>query len=231
MKSTEINLGDLVIQINRKPIKHLYVKVKPPHGEIVVHVPIRAKLSWIQSVLESKQEWLQAQQQRLQCSPKPSLTLEAGTKVPFLGKEYELQIDNSCRLVYHDEPLQIIRIPNSDLNDRVDLINCWYKQKMQDLLPPLIEKWENIIGVKISAHTIRLMKTRWGSCNTRTKKINLNLKLMQKPLSCIEYVLVHELIHLLESRHNQRFYELMQRFMPDWRTHQALLEPGRRCFR
>ena len=97
------------------------------------------------------------------------------------------------------------------------------RQQMKALLPPLFEKWEAIIGVKASEWGVKAMKTRWGSCNTVKKRIWMNIHLMHKPRICLEYVLVHELVHLLEPSHNQRFYALMTEFMPEWKAHQQLL--------
>ncbi|MDI1351398.1 MAG: SprT family zinc-dependent metalloprotease, partial [bacterium] len=104
------------------------------------------------------------------------------------------------------------------------IIDRWYRHEMSLLLPDLFQHWEKIIGVRVAQWGIKKMKTRWGSCNTRAHRIWLNLNLIQKNSVCLEYVLVHELVHLLEASHNQRFYNLMTRFMPQWRHYQALLE-------
>jgi hypothetical protein len=99
-----------------------------------------------------------------------------------------------------------------------------HREQMKAILPPLFEKWEAIIGVQASAWGVKVMKTRWGSCNTLKKRIWINLHLIHKPRICLEYVLVHELVHLLEASHNQRFYALMTEFMPDWKAHRQLLK-------
>lgn len=110
------------------------------------------------------------------------------------------------------------------LEDRTQFLQNWYRKQMQLLLPALIQKWEPIIGVSVQAWGIKSMKTRWGSCNVVAKRIWLNLNLIKKPLVCLEYVLVHEMVHLLEANHSKRFYAHMNRLMPQWKEHQHLLE-------
>ena len=107
---------------------------------------------------------------------------------------------------------------------KTHVLTSEHREQMRALLPPLFEKWEAIIGVKASEWGIKAMKTRWGSCNTVKKRIWLNLHLIHKPLICLEYVLVHELVHLLEASHNKRFYALMTEFMPAWKEHRELLK-------
>lgn len=117
----------------------------------------------------------------------------------------------------------LLRTLDSESNQENRRLQSWHRAEMKALLPQLISKWEPIIGVRVNEWGIKIMKTRWGSCNTRKKRIWLNLILMQKPLICLEYVLVHEMVHLLEASHNQRFYALMSQFMPDWKQHKDTL--------
>ena len=109
-------------------------------------------------------------------------------------------------------------------DERNARLNAWYKQQMQALIPDLIKKWEPIIGVSVHAWGVKSMKTRWGSCNVDAHRIWLNLNLIKKPLVCLEYVLVHEMVHLLEANHSPRFYALMTRFFPEWKGFQKQLE-------
>ena len=108
--------------------------------------------------------------------------------------------------------------------EKTPMLTAEHREQMKALLPPLFEKWEAIIGVKANAWGIKAMKTRWGSCNTVKKRIWMNLHLIHKPRICLEYVLVHELVHLLEASHNKRFYALMTEFMPEWKAHRQLLK-------
>lgn len=109
--------------------------------------------------------------------------------------------------------------PNTTTKKRKSILDEWYRAEMKKVIPPLLEKWENKIGVKANNFGVKLMRTKWGTCNIEAKRIWLNLELAKKPLICLEYILVHELVHLLERNHNDRFIKYMNEFMPKWRFH------------
>ena len=115
-------------------------------------------------------------------------------------------------------------MPHMALSEQKHFLQQWYRQQMHRLLPELIKKWSMIVGVTIAEYRVKCMKTRWGSCNPLAKRICLNLNLIHKPLGCLEYVIVHELVHLYEPKHNQRFYAFMDHFMPSWKYYQTQLE-------
>lgn len=228
MKNTELHLGDLIIQVIRKPIKNMYVRIRPPDGAVLVSVPLRANLDIIKHQLDSKKEWILAQRARFLLQPQVCSSLEAGDLIPFLDKTLTLNIHvghTRSRIIMENEVLHCLLPADTSAEAKLHLLNTWYRRQFLALLPELIAKWEPIIGVKVASFGVKLMKTRWGSCNTRARRIWLNLNLIKKPLVCIEYVLVHELVHLLEASHNARFYALMTKFMPDWQAHQNVLEP------
>lgn len=233
MQNNELQLDELVIQIIRKPIKHLYIKINPPDGTITVSIPMKAKLAWVQQHLENKKEWIRAHCTRLQA--RASLTSEEPeNQIYFLGKSYPIifQFDKAptfVRLV--DEQLHYNLPANSSPEAKQQLLDDWYRQQFKTLIAPLISKWEPILNVRVHAWGVRAMKTRWGSCNIRTKKIWLNLNLIKKPVECIEYVVVHEMVHLLEASHNRRFYALMGSFLPEWKNIHRMLEPNSRKYR
>jgi predicted metal-dependent hydrolase len=141
----------------------------------------------------------------------------------FMGRRYRL------RVVEHGGPNRISRKssseltlqvrPNTDRGKREQVLNDWYRQHMKELVPDLIAEWQPIIGVQVADWGIKKMKTRWGSCNTKDHRVWLNLELAKKSLHCIEYVLVHEMVHLLERKHSERFKELMDKFLPQWRLY------------
>ncbi len=113
--------------------------------------------------------------------------------------------------------------PNTTTQQRNHLLNEWYRKQLKNEIPQLIQKWEQIIGVKVNDYGIKLMKTRWGTCNTKAKRIWINLELAKKPQRCLEYIIVHEMVHLLERLHNDHFKQLMDKFMPQWRTYKEEL--------
>ena len=235
MKVYQLKFDDLVIQVTRKAIKHMYVRIKSPDGQVCVSIPQRANLAYIQQQLEVKMDWIRARRMlQILKAKQMAPSLESGEIISFLGRNHTLTIQpgNQFNPVRIEDDIMHVSVPEQATeNDKLRLINRWYRQQFQDILPALIAKWEPVVGVQASAFTVRIMKTRWGSCNTRTSRICLNLNLIKKPLVCLEYVLVHELVHLHEARHNRRFYNLMNQFMPDWQIHHSILEPGSRLAR
>ena len=222
-----IEMDDIPIKILRKPIKNMYLRVSTSTGEVKVSAPLKLSLKAIQTQLESKRAWIQTARaraiSRMVTSP---VTMEHGEKHYFLGNPYALVVHPKAHLngiVIEGGFIHGV-LESHTKDERKKCLQAWYKQQMQQLIPDLIKKWEPIIGVSVYAWGIKSMKTRWGSCNVVTHRIWLNLNLIQKPLICLEYVLVHEMVHLLEANHSKRFYALMTRFMPQWATYQKQLE-------
>ncbi len=139
----------------------------------------------------------------------------------FLGRCYRLTVterNGPNRITLNGTSNLTMQLrPGTDRDKREQLLNTWYRQHMKELVPDLISKWQPIIGVQVADWGIKKMKTRWGSCNTRDHRVWLNLELAKKSLDCIEYVLVHEMVHLLERKHSERFKALMDQFLPQWR--------------
>jgi predicted metal-dependent hydrolase len=228
MNKTQLEIDGITIEIVRKPIKNMHLRIYPPDGEVRVSAPLRASLRYIREQLEAKREWLHAQRARLMAlPPKNELSMQQGESHYFLGQPYTLHITptSASPHIQLEHNLLLFRIdPKATIIEKKAHLNQWYKIQMRALIPELIQKWQPIIGVKVAAWGIKTMKTRWGSCNTRAHRIWLNLVLIQKPLACLEYVLVHEMVHLLEPSHNKRFYALMTQFMPEWQNHKKLLQ-------
>jgi len=158
---------------------------------------------------------------------RPEPHFHTGELHSFLGHSYPLMMHESVTQngVFLAEHHILCYVPqNATSHLKKNLLHSWYREQMRLLLPQLIQKWEPIIGVQVHQWTIRAMTTRWGSCNVVLKKICLNLNLIQKPLQCLEYVLVHEMVHLLEASHNKRFYTLMTQFMPEWKVYKEQLK-------
>lgn len=229
MTITLIELDGLPIEIIRKAIKNVHLRIYPPDGRVRVSVPLRLSMKHVHRQLEAKREWIHAQRARLQAIPlRTQPTMESGEVHSFLGKPYVLSLIESQRtqITIEGQQLQLCIKHNATSVEKSEALNKWYRTQMQLLLPDLIRKWELIIDVNVTDWGIKIMKTRWGSCNTRVRRIWLNLTLIKKPVLCLESVLVHELVHLLEASHNARFYQLMDTFMPDWRVHQESLRGG-----
>lgn len=225
-------MDGISIEVTHKAIKSVTLRVYPPEGTVKMSVPKHYKDCMIQQILHSKLAWIKCQRNNIQSHTylKPE-ALQTGSYVEFLGKHYLLIIEEHKGpkgFVINDGIIHCYCKPLSSPTQIEHQLDNWYKNQMYALLPDLITRWQAIIGVEVKEWGIKKMKTRWGSCNTRVARIWLNLNLIKKPIGCLEYVLVHELVHLLEASHNARFYTLMTQFMPQWQDHQFALEGKRR---
>jgi predicted metal-dependent hydrolase len=222
-----IELDGISIEISHKRIKNMHLRVYPPAGLVRVSAPLHLSRQDIIRQLEEKKEWIRTQQARLKARPAPAeITMQTGETHYFMGQPYPLQVieqENSQHVLLCDEVLRLSTKPKATVIEKEKLLNAWYQAQMHSLIPGLLQKWQPILCVDVREWGTKTMKTRWGSCNTRARRIWLNLNLIKKTILCLEYVLVHEMVHLLEASHNARFYQLMDRFMPDWRTHQKSL--------
>jgi predicted metal-dependent hydrolase len=204
----------LELILKRKPIKNINLRIDR-EGKVCISAPLDCPLIYIQQFVDRKQQWIQAHQSRLQ-QQVPTQTLNPnflGDSYPWIVHEYTQKQE----VLLQNGQFHCFLKTKASKDLEQTILMGWLRQQMLSRLPALIEKWEPIIGVKANHWTIRSMKSRWGSCNPRSKRICLNLTLIQKPLICLEYVLVHELVHLLEASHNHRFQSLMSQFMPQWR--------------
>ncbi len=222
-----IDMSDFTVELIRKRIKNINLRINA-RGQVKISAPIKFPLALIHSYLQDKHDWIKAHRARLQARPVVlPATLQMGEYHFFLGQCYQIiKHEDVCRghITLDEKHMHFFVGAEMALAEQQFILQNWYRQQMIDLLPGLVKKWESIIGVQANEYRIKTMKTRWGSCNTSARRVWLNLSLIQKPLVCLEYVLVHELVHLLEPSHNKRFYALMSQFMPDWKNCQKQLE-------
>jgi len=227
VKRKTIAIEQIEVDITWKRIKHCYIRLQPPDGRVLLNVPLRMSMKSIHTVLQPRIEWIRARQSLIRNRPvQPTLQYRNGELHPYLGKYYPLQLDhNSGRdeVCLQGCQLTMKLARHTDTERCRQLLEHWYRQQLESLLPPLLQKWEPLIGVQVKEWRIKRMKTRWGSCNTVAKRVWMNLELIKKPVECIEYVLVHELVHLLEPSHNKRFYTLLEQFLPDWKARRDML--------
>ncbi len=217
----QIKLGDIVVDVELKDIKNVHLSVYPPKGRVRIAAPMRMTLDTIRIYAISKLSWIKKQQQKFQAqvreAPREFLTKEGHY---YLGSRYLLKV------IEHDAPPVItvkhktieMRVrPNTDLQRRQALMDEWYRTQLKQLVPQIIAKYEKVMGVRVSEFAIKKMKTKWGTCNREAGRIWLNLELAKKPFQCIEYIVVHEMVHLLERNHNEKFIAYMNRFLPEWK--------------
>lgn len=176
----------------------------------------------IENFLREKQDWIDKQQARVRArKPKPVKTFEEGETHYFWGQAYPLRIiDGSSKPKVQPEPDALVIYLKKGANKakREALLDDWYRQQLKQKIPEFIQKYEPRMSVQVKEFNVKKMKTRWGSCNPRARRIWLSLELAQKPIECLEYVVVHEMVHLLEASHSKRFWGLVAEFLPDWRV-------------
>ena len=214
-------LGGVSVDVQFKRIKNVHLSVYPPTGRVRIAAPERMKLDAIRLFAISKLGWIKQQQKKIQGQERemPREYIERESHYVW-GKRYLLQIveTDQAPSIEMTHRRIVLRIrPGTGEARRSALIEAWYRGQMKKVVPSLISKWELVIGVKTARFFVQKMRTKWGSCNARGRSIRLNTDLAKKPRECLEYIVVHELVHLLEPTHNARFVSLMNRFVPNWK--------------
>ena len=222
-----IDLGGIVVEVVKKDIKNVHLSVYPPTGRVRISAPERMSLDTIRVFAISKLGWIKQQQQKLlkQERETPREYLDRESHYVW-GKRYLLKIieHNAAPEVELKHSTMLLRIrPGSDDVKMQAVLDAWYRQQLKEAVPPLIAKWEPLMGVKVERFFVQRMKTKWGSCNPGAGTIRLNSELAKKPPESLEYIVAHELVHLLEPTHNARFIGLMDRFMPKWEFYRDIL--------
>ncbi|MBM3982339.1 MAG: M48 family metallopeptidase [Planctomycetes bacterium] len=225
--TTQIQLGDLAIGVTLKDIKNVHLSVHPPAGRVTISAPRRMNLDTVRVFAVSKLDWIRSQQRKIREQERePEREYLERESHYVWGKRYLLSV------VERDEPpavelkhttLLLSVRPGSGKEKREAVVDAWYRELVRQAIPALAALWEPRMGVKVARFFVQRMKTRWGSCNPTTRSIRLNTDLAKKPRECLEYILVHEMCHLLEPTHNARFVALMDRFIPRWQYHRNVL--------
>lgn len=230
----QITIRDLAISIQAKNIKNMHLYVKPPNGAVVVTIPNGMNIKAVKEFILKNYHWIQKQQEQMKrVKQADSLAYNTGDMVQYQGSLYFLErldinnqsmADRTKKQILLCDDKMIMRIQqDSTREQREALMEKWYREQMKIIVPPLLHKWETIMKVHTNEWRIKNMRTKWGTCNIRDKRIWLNLQLIKKAPECLEYVTVHELCHLLEPGHNSVFYAYMDQFLPDWKVRKAKL--------
>lgn len=225
--TSQLQLGDVVVDVVHKDIKNLHLSVHPPTGRVTIAAPLRMKPEAVRVFAITKLGWIKQQQlkQREQPRETPRDYIERESHY-FWGRRYLMTVieeDAPARVDVSGNRIKLHVRPHTSANKRAAIMERWYRDELKKALPPLLAQWEKKIGVKPSQVFVQRMKTKWGSCNHLAGNIRLNTELAKKPRECLEYILVHELAHLLEPTHNARFQQLMNRYMPKWHGHRDQL--------
>ena len=216
-----MKLNDLDVEVVLKDIKNVHLSVYPPNGRIKVAAPRSMSTDTLRVYVISKLGWIRKQQAKLRGqereAPREYVDRESHY---FNGRRYLLKIiegDKLAKVELRPQAIELHIRPGTPKEKRHLLLSEWYRQQLKIVIPKIIRKYEKLMGVEVREFGVKKMRTKWGTCNPEAKRIWLNLELARKPAECLEYIVVHEMAHLLERTHNDRFVSLMNEYMPKWR--------------
>lgn len=223
----QMQIGELVFQLHRKTIKNLHINVLPPDGQVRVSVPHALSETAIRIAVVRRIPWIRQQQAAFMAQPRQSEREMCSGETHYLwGRGYRLDVtvtEGAAMVKLQGGRIRMQVPPGYDVARRQVLLQQWYRPLLRQRLDRLLQKWLPLLQVEPSLVAIKRMKTKWGSCNTQQGRIWINLELVKKPVECLEFIVVHELMHLLERKHNDRFIGLMDRHLPHWREHRERL--------
>ncbi len=232
---TQLEIDGITIDIEKKKVKNMRLVISSATGKVRVSAPIRTSQEHIKAFITSKIDWIKKHQQRFSTQIIQSKNIFINGEIHyFQGVGYILRViehNTNPKIILTTENIDnntknyitLYVVPNTTADQRHNIFDQWYRIELKKIINPLVEKWEAIIGVKSNECRIKQMKTRWGTCNIQAKRIWLSLELAKKSLNCLEYIIAHELVHLLERLHNARFVGFMNKFMPNWKTYKKEL--------
>ncbi len=222
-----IQVGDISISVIRKDIKNVHLTVHPPEGRVTLSIPVYTRLEVARAYVITRLSWMREQQEKLRNqareTPREFIELESHY---LWGRRHLLSVIecNAKPSVTLDHKRITLSVrPGSNQAKRSEVIHEWHKILLHEYIPQVIDKWEPKLGVQVTAYYLQRMKTKWGGCNHRECHIRLNTELVKKPKDLIEYVVVHEMLHLIEPTHSARFISLITDHYPTWREARAEL--------
>ncbi len=222
-------VSDIPVEVVRKDIKNIHLGVYPPVGNVRISVPRHITDENIRLAIVSRLSWIKKRQEVFRQQPRQTeREYVAGESHYYRGRRYILDVverhgKHSCCIKNNAKMLLQIS-PGTTKAKRALVVNDWYRQQLKTIIPELLGKWQPIVGREVKSWGVRKMKTKWGSCNIAARRIWINLELAKKSPECLEYILVHELVHLHERRHNENFCHLMDKFLLQWRQSRETLK-------
>jgi predicted metal-dependent hydrolase len=218
---SEIHLGDIIVEVTQKDIKNVHLSVYPPYGKVKIAAPERMELDTIRIYAISKLSWIRKQQAKIVAqkreAPREYITNESHY---FQGKRYLLkviEVNTTPTVKQKHNHLELHIRPGTGIEKRKEILDAWYRSQLKTTAAIYISKWEKLMNSSVAEFGIKKMKTKWGTCNIEAKRIWINLELAKKPKQCLEYIIVHEMVHFFERNHNSRFVALMDQYLPNWR--------------
>lgn len=222
-----IELGEILISVTRKDIKHVHLSVHPPEGRVTLVAPTSTRLEVARAYAISRLGWIREQQSKLEAQAReaPRQFVERESHYVW-GRRYLMVVnhqDAKPSVMLDHKRITLTVRPGSDAQKRAEVMHEWQKRQLHAVVPVLINKWACKLKVKVASYYLQRMKTKWGSCNHQAGNIRLNTELVKKPKDLLEYVIVHEMVHLLEPTHNERFVSILGEHYPTWREARAEL--------
>lgn len=222
-----IQLGELTIEVTRKAVKNVHLSVHPPAGHVTLVAPTSTRLEVARAYAISKLGWIRDQQEKLQAQARETPRQFVERESHYLwGRRYLLSVveqDAKPGVKLDHRRITLTIRPGSSPEKREEVMHDWHRALLHQTIPTLIQKWQPVLGVTVSAYFLQRMKTKWGGCNHRAGTIRLNTELVKKPKDLLEYVVVHEMLHLIEPTHSPRFIDLLDKHYPNWREARAEL--------
>ena len=225
--SETIQLGDIAIAVMRKDVKHVHLSVHPPSGRVTLVAPKATRLEVARAYAASRLGWIRDQQAKLQSQARETPRQFVERESHYLwGRRYLLSVveqDEKPSVRLSHKRITLTVRPGSTLAKREAVMQEWYRSLLHEVVPGLVRKWEPRLGVKVTSYFLQRMKTKWGGCNHRAQNIRLNTELVKKPKDLLEYVVAHEMLHLIEPTHSEKFLSLLSKHYPTWREARAEL--------
>jgi len=223
-----MSISGLSVEVVRKDIKNLHLGVYPPHGRVRVAVPLVLSNEAVRLAVIGKLGWIRKQKTKFSDQPRQSKReMVNGESHYFQGRRYRLRVHEQAGPAQVSlrgiASIDLFIRPGTGVKHRETVLQRWYRHQLRALIPPLLEKWQPTLGVQAADWGIKKMKTKWGSCNPISRRVWFNLELVKKPIPCLEYIVVHELVHLLERNHSERFTALIDAYIPKWRLYREML--------
>jgi len=226
-----LTVSGVEVEVVRKAIKNLHLGVYPPDGRVRVAAPLAVSDAAVRVAVIGKLRWIRKQQAAFELQPRESQREMVHSESHYYqGRRYRLavvQTQGKCDVVLRGNGTLELHVRASQTAEqRERVLWRWYREQLDVLVPPLLKKWQPKLGVKAAAWGVKKMKTKWGSCTPAARRIWLNRELVKKPPECLEYIVVHELVHLIVRNHDERFFALMDRHLPKWRATRKMLNAG-----
>lgn len=216
-----IDLGNITVDVELKNIKNIHLSVYPPAGKVRIAAPLRFDLETIRIYAISKLSWIRKQQEKIKSQQRePKREYTSRESHYYLGRRYLLKVVKTETKQYVEikhNNIVLHKHTDSSAEQKQTILQEWYREQLKVIVPKYISKWEETMQVKVAEFGIRRMKTKWGTCNREAGRIWINLELAKKPLECLEYIVIHEMVHLLERTHNKNFVAYMDKYLPQWR--------------